>query len=53
MEISPLPHKAPFVVTTHIEPTPQTTPMEEDTPVSMDTMQYSPLDTVKHPAPLE
>ena len=53
MEISPLPHKAPFVVTTQVEPTPQLTPMEEDLPASMDMMQDSPLDTVKQPAPLE
>lgn len=50
MEISPLPHKIPFTVTTEVEPTPLVTPMEEDTPVMMDVIQDSPADVIKQPA---
>ncbi|KAL6714602.1 m-phase inducer phosphatase [Lecanora helva] len=50
MEISPLPHKAPFVVTKQVDPTPEIIPMEEDTPSTVDVMQDSPLDTAKQPA---
>ncbi|KAM0796611.1 hypothetical protein BDR22DRAFT_518448 [Usnea florida] len=54
MEISPLPHKAPFVVTTRVEPTPLTTPLEEVIPsVSEDMMQDSPPEPPKLPAPSE
>ncbi|KAF6233035.1 hypothetical protein HO173_008791 [Letharia columbiana] len=54
MEISPLPHKAPFVVSTHVEPTPLTSPMEE-VPLSLleDVMQDSPTEAPKQPAPSE
>lgn len=53
MEISPLPHKAPFVVTTQVEATPEMTPMEDDTSASMEVMQDMLSDNVKQPAPPE
>ena len=54
MEISPLPHKAPFIVTTHVEPTPLASPMEEVTSsVSDDVMQDPPTEAPKQPAILE
>ena len=54
MEISPLPHKAPFVVTTRVEPTPLITPLEEViSSVSEDMMQDSPPEPPKLPAPSE
>lgn len=54
MEISPLPHKAPFVVTTCVEPTPLITPLEEViSSVSEDMMQDSPPQPPKLPAPSE
>ncbi|CAF9929489.1 cell division cycle- protein [Imshaugia aleurites] len=50
MEISPLPHKAPFFVTTHVEPTPLTSPMEEVTSTLIeDAMQESPTEPPKQP----
>lgn len=50
MEISPLPHKIPFLITAQVDLTPQVTPMEEDAPAPMDATQDSPLDTMKQPA---
>ena len=48
MEISPLPHKAPFVVETQIEPTPDET-IEEDVTPGPDTMQDTPMEPPRAP----
>ncbi len=50
MEISPLPHKIAFSVIALVDPTPQITPMEEDSPAPIEDMQDSPLVTMKQPA---
>jgi hypothetical protein len=49
MEISPLLHKIPFSVIAQADPTPQITPMEEDSPAPIDDMQDSPLETKRQP----
>ena len=49
MEISPLPHKAPFVVESQVEPTPEETVMKNDFR-NVDTMQDPPAETVPQPA---
>ena len=41
MEISPLPHKAPFVVESQVEPTSEETIIEDASP-DMDTTQDTP-----------
>lgn len=51
MDMSPLPHKAPCFVATYIEPTPQTTPVEEDKPIMMETMRGSLMEGIQQPAP--
>lgn len=53
MEISPLPHKAPFVVAAEIEPTPQISSSEEDKPPFMEDVQDSLMEGLQQPAPLE
>lgn len=46
MEVSPLPHKAPFVVETQIEPTPLETIIADASP-AMDTTQDLVSDLMK------
>ena len=53
MDVSPLPHKVPFVMATQVEPTPQISPMEEATPLSTESMQDISMDSTKQSAPHE
>ncbi|KAL9124858.1 MAG: hypothetical protein Q9217_005863 [Psora testacea] len=52
MEISPLPHKPPFVVEKQIEPTPMETPTEDVT-IGPDVMQDSPCEPPRQAVPEE
>ena len=53
MDLSPLPHKAPFLVTTEVEPTPQIVSLEEDKTPSIEAMQDSLMEGLQQPAPQE
>ena len=53
MDLSPLPHKAPFVVTAEVEPTPQIISLEEDNTPSTEAMQDSLMEGLQQPAPQE
>ena len=48
MEISPLPHKAPFVVEPQIEPSPEEAVIDEG-PTDVDIMQDSPSEPIPQP----
>lgn len=46
MEVSPLPHKAPFIMTTELQ-TPSEQQEDDSTNLSPDVMQDSPLEAFK------
>ena len=49
MELSPLPHKAPFFVAVEVEPTPQAVSLDEDKILPMETMQDSVVEGLQQP----
>ena len=56
MDMSPLPHKAPFAVATRIyltSPTPEATPTEDAKLDLHSVVQEPPTDTLGHTVPLE
>jgi hypothetical protein len=53
MDLSPLPHKAPFVVVAEVESISQITSSEQNEPPSMEDIQDSLMEGLQQPAPLE
>ncbi len=51
MDMSPLPHKAPFVVASLVDTTPPILPMEEDKPTLMEDIQDSLMEGLQQPVP--
>lgn len=53
MDLSPLPHKAPFLVTTEVEPAPQIISLEEEQTPLTEATQDSLMEGLPQPAPQE
>ena len=53
MDLSPLPHKAAFSVTTEVEPTPEIVSLEECKTPTTEVVQDSLMEGLQQPAPQE